>query len=227
MGFFRKEKNYENTKVSKQGTRGSFNSVKRYVKKLLAFATATFVFGVVYSGGTTQAILDLAWRGNIGWMTALEQSFIKALQYGTVKSPELLNEMITMFMNNRPITGLVNYFIPLAMLFVAYFYLVSFIVDLLDGREGEVYRYWFIALITVIVMAVIFAMMTGYNGLTQGADVTFNKSEIVQNVNQTGSVDPINESIGENVSVNSTIDGSELNESSSNSWIGFVVGAVS
>lgn len=82
MHLFRTEKNKDNTVATKQGWRGSFTALRRYIAKLLAFGFSTLIFGVIYTR-TTQPILDMAWQGELGWGAALEQALIKSLQYGT------------------------------------------------------------------------------------------------------------------------------------------------
>lgn len=185
MGKFSREGVYKEGKLTERGNKGALSSIKRYVKKLIAFASSTVVFGMIYSGGTTQTFLDLALNGYLSWFDALKLSFIKSLQYGTVKAPEFFTEMVSLFGASRPITAVINYGIPLAFLFVAYFYLTSFFIDLLDGREGEVFRYWFQAVITVFVMVLVFAIMNGMLFFTD-ADPTFNQTAIVEDVKQNG-----------------------------------------
>lgn len=189
MGVFRKEKNYEETVTSRPGSRGSLAAAKRYVKKLLAFTLMTAVFGIVYSH-TTQAILDMAWQGQISWMKAFEESMIKALQYGTLKAPEMAAKGLEALGQARVFTALINYFFPLAAYFMANFYIVSFILDVFDGREGEVFRYWIVFLATFLWIGLVYAVMNGFVFAT-GAEVTFNQTEIIHNLNQSGAADPI------------------------------------
>jgi len=189
MGFFRKEKNREPTATTKPGSRGSWNAAKRYLKKLAAFATLTAVFGIVYSQ-TTQAILDLAWRNQISWGTAFSESLIKAMQYGTLKAPELAMHAVEMLLHARVFTALIEGVIPLSVYFMSQFYLVSFLLDVWDGREGEVFRYWMVFVATAIWILAVFGIMNGYV-LATGAEVTFNETEIIQNLNQTGTTDPL------------------------------------
>ena len=219
MKIHSKKDSSDTGRASERGSRGAFSSVKRYFKKLLAFFSSTVLFGMIYSGGTTQAILDMAFSGYIGWREAFQMAFIKSLQFGTIKAPQFLNEMMAMFGASRPITALINYAIPLAMLFVAYFYLVSFFVDLLDGREGEVFRYWFQAIITVAVMGLVFVMINGLFFFT-GAEPTFDNQEIVEDIKEDGKIyDPVNGSEDVNNSVNDSTGGnlsdSALNQSQS------------
>lgn len=215
MGKFSRGEVYKEGKMTERGNVGAISSIKRYVKKLMAFASSTIIFGMIYSGGTTQTFLDLALNGYLSWFDALKLSFIKSLQYGTVKAPEFLAEMIGLFGASRPITGAINYGIPLAFLFIAYFYLTSFFIDLLDGREGEVFRYWFQAVITVFVMAVVFAIMNGMIFFTD-ADPTFNQTAIVEDVKENGykgAMYPSGNSTEAEQSLNESVSGNSTNDS--------------
>lgn len=189
MGLVRKSKSYEKTPTSKPGRTSSLRTVKRYFSKLAAFFFVTIVFGVIYSG-TSQPILNMAWRGEIAWSSAISQSIVKALQYGTMQWPEFLTNGVDAMLQARPFTAAINNFIPLSVLFIGNFYWVSFWLDLLDGREGEVFRYWVIALLTVVWMMFVYALMNGMFFVV-GADVTFDADQIEANIQQYGSADPI------------------------------------
>lgn len=188
MGLVRTEKNRENTVATKQGRRGAFTAVRRYLGKLAAFSFATLIFGVIYTK-TTQPILDMAWQGELAWGVALEQALIKSLQYGTMRWPDFLIDGVTTLSAGRPFTAFINYLLPFLVLFTANFYLVSFIVDLLDGREGEVFRYWVIAVVTLTWMTAVFAVMNGAYVLS-GANVTFDSAAVKANIKTYGTADP-------------------------------------
>jgi hypothetical protein len=175
--------------VSKPGRTSSWRSIKRYIAKLAAFFVATIIFGIIYSG-TTQPILDMAFRGEIGWGSAISQAMIKALQYGTIRWPEFLINGFDALVQARPFTAFINYLFPLSVLFIANFYWTSFWTDLLDGREGEVFRYWVVALFTVVWMVFVFALMNGFM-FVSGADVTFEAEQIKANVQEYGVADPM------------------------------------
>jgi hypothetical protein len=106
MGLVRKRKDYEPTVVSKPGRTSSWRSIKRYIAKLAAFFVATIIFGIIYSG-TTQPILDMAFRGEIGWGSAISQAMIKALQYGTIRWPEFLINGFDALVQARPFTAFI------------------------------------------------------------------------------------------------------------------------
>lgn len=219
MGLISKDDVDEAGRASKRGSRGSMQMFKRYFKKILAFFSSTLLFGVIFSGGTTQTILDMALQGHIGWLNALQLSFVKALQYGTLKAPEFLGSMLMLFSASRPITALVNNAMPLAFLFISWFYLTSFFVDLLDGREGEVFRYWFQAVLTVVVIGFVFAMLNGLY-MFSGAEPTFNNTEIANNLQSGNGYDPLADTTEPDASYNRSeaVQGNEsVNESSGNS----------
>lgn len=189
MGLVRKSKSYEKTPTSKPGRTSSLRTVKRYFSKLAAFFIVTIVFGIIYSG-TSQPILNMAWRGELAWSSAISQSIVKALQYGTMRWPEFLTNGVDAMLQARPFTAAINNFIPLSVLFIGNFYWVSFWLDLLDGREGEVFRYWVIAVLTVVWMVFVYGLMNGLF-FVAGADVTFDADQIEANIQEYGAADPM------------------------------------
>ncbi|PGF14524.1 hypothetical protein CP556_20660 [Natrinema sp. CBA1119] len=113
----------------------------------------------------------------------------QAMQYGTLKAPELAMHAVEMLLHARVFTALIEGVIPLFVYFMSQFYLVSFLLDIWDGREGEVFCYWMVFIATAIWILIVFGVMNGYVAVT-GAEVTFNETEVIHNLNQIGSADP-------------------------------------
>ena len=182
MSLFRTEKNREKSKFTSPGSKNTLNFAKRTIKKLVAWFSITVVYGVIYSQ-VTQGLLDYAIRGEIGFLEAFSTGLLKSIQYGLLNLPEMLSTGVNNVMDGFVITAMIENFMPIALLYMANFYIVSIFIDVLDGREGEVVRYWVQALMTVIFMVVVSMIFNGFVEFTATPEFTFNATEIV---NQTG-----------------------------------------
>lgn len=170
---------------------GSGSWVKRSIKKVFYAIVVTVAFGIYYAGVSAK-IIDIGLRNGVPIGEILQTSFIKALQYGTLKAPEMVFEGASIFLT-YPITAIFQNFIPFLFIYGAWFQIASIAVDILDGRKSDSVGFLGKALATIGVMLLIYAIYTGIAFLEPTAisfdaqQVAVNQGWVNETVNQTAS----------------------------------------
>lgn len=154
---------------------GSGSWVKRSVKKVFYAILVILSFGI-YSSGVSSKVIDIGLRSNAPIPEILQVSFIKALQYGTLKAPEMVVEGATTVLT-YPITAIFTSFIPFLFIYGAWFQISSIIVDILDGRRTDSVGFLGKAIFTVGLMLFIYVIYTGVVFFEPTA-ITFNATEV-------------------------------------------------
>jgi hypothetical protein len=170
---------------------GSGSWVKRSVKKVFYAIIVVLSFGI-YSSGVSSKIIDIGLRNNAPIGEMLQVSFIKALQYGTLKAPEMLFEGARQVLT-YPVTAIFTNFIPFLFIYGAWFQITSIIVDILDGRRSDSVGFLGKALATIGLMLFIYAIYTGIVFFEPTA-ISFNATEVA--VSQGWINESVNQSAG-------------------------------
>lgn len=157
---------------------GSGSWVKRSVKKVFYAIIVTLAFGV-YQAGISARLIDIGIRNGVPMTEVLQTSFIKALQYGTLKAPEMVVEGAKIFLT-YPITAIFQNFIPFLFIYGAWFQITSIAVDILDGRRSDSVGFIGKALATIGLMMFIYAIYTGVVFFEPTA-ISFNATEVAVN----------------------------------------------
>jgi len=170
MGRFSKADNEGDTLSG-----GSGSWVKRSVKKVFYAVLTVLSFGI-YQSGVSSRIIDIGLRNGVPMGDVISLSFIKALQYGTLKAPEMLVEGARLF-TTYPITAIFKHLIPFLFIYGAWFQISSIVVDILDGRRSDSVGFLGKALVTIGIMLLIYVIYTGVVFFEPTA-ITFNATEV-------------------------------------------------